>query len=129
MKKYFYIASVLFLFACTNEGGPVKVGEKTTLEVNETFDAGTIVKGEEIKAVFVVKNTGDHPLVFGEVRPSCSCTLASKPEKPIAPGKSTKIVAKVNTANAHSKSIVKSVTILTNTEPSTHVLMIKAKIK
>lgn len=129
MKKYVYIAFALGLFACTNEESKVEVGEKTTLTVNEIFDAGTVVKGEEIKAVFVVKNTGDYPLVFGDVRPSCSCTLASKPEKPVAPGKSTKIVAKVNTANAHSKSIMKSVTILTNTEPSTHVLMIKAKIK
>jgi hypothetical protein len=97
--------------------------------VNEVFDAGTVVKGEVIRAVFTVKNTGDSPLVFGEVRPSCSCTVADKPSEPIAPGESTRIIAKVNTANVSSKEVTKSVTIMTNTTPSTKVLLIKAKIK
>ena len=42
---------------------------------------------------------------------------------------STKIIAKVNTANVTSKEVTKSVTIMTNTTPSTKVLIIKAKIK
>jgi len=101
----------------------------TSMEVNEVFDAGTVVKGEVIKAKFNVKNTGKAPLVISEVRPSCSCTVAEKPEKPIEPGKSTVIVAKVETANVTSKSITKSVTLVTNTKGSTKVLLIKAKIK
>ena len=40
-----------------------------------------------------------------------------------------KIIAKVNTANVSSKEVTKSVTIMTNTTPSTKVLIIKAKIK
>jgi hypothetical protein len=99
------------------------------MKVNEVFDAGTVVKGEVVKASFVVKNTGDAPLVISEVRPSCSCTVADKPTEPIAPGMSTTIVAKVETANVSAKSITKSVTLVTNTEGSTKVLLIKAKIK
>ena len=129
MKKIGLIFAIVALAACSGKPESVEVGKQTTLEVNEIYDAGTIVKGEVIKAVFTVKNTGDYPLVFGEVRPSCSCTVADKPTKPIQPGESTKIVAKVNTANASSKEITKSVTILTNTKPSTRVLIIKAKIK
>jgi len=129
MKKIGLIFAIVALAACSGKSESVEVGKQTTLEVNEIYDAGTIVKGEVIKAVFTVKNTGDYPLVFGEVRPSCSCTVADKPSKPIQPGESTKIVAKVNTANASSKEITKSVTILTNTKPSTRVLIIKAKIK
>jgi len=129
MKKIGLIFALVALSACSGKPEAVEVGKQTSLEVNEIYDAGTIVKGEVIKAVFTVKNTGDYPLVFGEVRPSCSCTVADKPTKPIQPGESTKIVAKVNTANASSKEITKSVTILTNTKPSTRVLIIKAKIK
>jgi hypothetical protein len=129
MKKLIALCSIAFLFACSSNGGEVEVGKKTTLEVNDIFDAGTVVKGEVIRAVFTVKNTGDYPLVFGEVRPSCSCTVADKPSEPIQPGESTKIIAKVNTANVTSKEVTKSVTIMTNTTPSTKVLIIKAKIK
>lgn len=118
-----------FLFSCTGEEESIEVGKKTSLEVNEVYDAGTVIKGEVIRAVFIVKNIGDHPLVFGDVRPSCSCTVADKPTEPIQPGASTKIIAKVNTANVSSKEVTKSVTIMTNTTPSTKVLIIKAKIK
>ncbi|NDB35790.1 MAG: DUF1573 domain-containing protein [Flavobacteriia bacterium] len=117
------------LFSCSGKKDKVQVGEMTTMEVNEVFDAGTVVKGETIRAVFTVKNTGDAPLVISEVRPSCSCTVADKPEDPIAPGASAEIVAKVETENVSSKSVTKTVTLVTNTEESTKVLSIKAKIK
>ncbi|MFM7387041.1 MAG: DUF1573 domain-containing protein, partial [Bacteroidota bacterium] len=94
-----------------------------------TNDALTTSPLTTVPASFVVKNTGDAPLVISEVRPSCSCTVADKPSEPIAPGKSTTIVAKVETANVSAKSITKSVTLVTNTEGSTKVLLIKAKIK
>jgi hypothetical protein len=129
MKNIIALLAISLLFACSSEEDAVEIGEKTTLEVNDVYDAGTVVKGEVIRAVFTVKNTGDHPLVFGEVRPSCSCTVADKPSEPIQPGASTKIIAKVNTANVSSKEVTKSVTIMTNTTPSTKVLIIKAKIK
>jgi hypothetical protein len=129
MKKLIALCSIAFVFACSSKGDAVEVGKKTTLEVNDIFDAGTVVKGEVIRAVFTVTNTGDYPLVFGEVRPSCSCTVADKPSEPIQPGESTEIIAKVNTANVSSKEVTKSVTIMTNTTPSTKVLIIKAKIK
>jgi len=73
MKNIIALLAIALLFACSSEGDSVEIGEKTTLEVNDVYDAGTVVKGEVIRAVFTVKNTGDHPLVFGEVRPSCSC--------------------------------------------------------
>jgi hypothetical protein len=129
MKNIIALLAISLLFACSSEGDSVEIGEKTSLEVNDVYDAGTVIKGEVIRAVFTVKNTGDHPLVFGEVRPSCSCTVADKPSEPIPPGASTKIIAKVNTANVSSKEVTKSVTIMTNTTPSTKVLIIKAKIK
>ena len=128
MKKLVYFSLSLFLFAC-NQEQKVEVGQKTTMEIDSVFNAGTVVKGEIIHATFKVRNTGDYPLVFGEVRASCGCTVPSKPQKPIQPGETSQITAEVNTANLTSKQIIKSVTTMSNTEPNIHLLEIKAKIK
>lgn len=131
MKNIFFLIlvtiSVLF-FGCKNND-KIEVGQKTTMEIDSVFNAGTVVKGEIIYATFKVKNTGDYPLVFGEVRASCGCTVPGKPQKPIQPGESSKITAIVNTANLSSKKIIKSVTTMSNTEPNIHILDIKAIIK
>lgn len=129
MRAILVLSVILLLVSCEGQKDKVRIGEMTTLEVNEVFDAGMVVKGEVIKAKFTVKNTGKAPLVISEVRPSCSCTVAEKPDKPIEPGESTVIVAKVETENVSSKSLTKSVTLVTNTKGSTKVLLIKAKIK
>jgi hypothetical protein len=117
------------LFACKDDTS-VEVGAQTSMVFKSTvFNAGTVYKGEVIKAVFEVENTGDHPLVFGEVRPSCSCTVAKAPKKPLQPGKRTKIIAEVNTDDLHTKRIHKAVTVMTNTSPNITILQIKGRIK
>lgn len=112
------------------EGGEnVEVGNKTTIVVNPIYDAGDVVKGEIITAVFTVKNTGKYPLVVSEVKGSCTCTVAEKPEKPIAPGSEAVIKAEVDTEKTSSGDISKSVRIVANTEPSVTEVVIKAKVK
>lgn len=128
MKKTLAFVGLLMLFACEQDQ-KVEVGQKTTMEVTPEFNAGTVIKGEIIKARFKVENTGDYPLVFGEVRGSCSCTVAEKPEEPLQPGETAEILAEVNTENLTSKKISKSVTILANTEPSLTVVTIKGTLK
>jgi hypothetical protein len=128
MRKLSLIALSLLLFACGEEQ-KIEVGQKTTMEITPEFNAGTVIKGEIIKARFKVENTGDYPLVFGEVRGSCSCTVAEKPEEPIQPGDTGEIIAEVNTENLSSKNIVKSVTIMANTEPNLTVVTIKGTLK
>lgn len=125
----FLCVSLLLLSACKDDK-TVEVGAQTSMVFKSTvFNAGTVYKGEVIKAVFEVENTGDHPLVFAEVRPSCSCTVAKKPTKPLLPGKRTKIVAEVNTDDLHTKRIHKVVTVMTNTSPNITPLEIKGRIK
>lgn len=128
MKRTIAFIGILMLFACS-EDQKVEVGQKTTMEITPEFNAGTVIKGEIIKARFKVENTGDYPLVFGEVRGSCSCTVAEKPEEPLQPGETAEILAEVNTENLTSKKISKSVTILANTEPSLTVVTIKGTLK
>jgi hypothetical protein len=97
--------------------------------VEPVFDAGELVKGEVIRAKFEVENTGEYPLVIAEVKGSCSCTVASKPEDPIAPGESGIITAEVDTERTSTGLITKSVRIVANTEPSVTEVAIKAIVK
>ena len=128
-KIIFYtLLNLSLVFYGCSENKPLEVGQKTTMEIDSVFNAGTVVKGEIIHATFKVRNTGDYPLVFGEVRASCGCTVPSKPQKPIQPGETSQITAEVNTANLTSKQIIKSVTTMSNTKPNIHLLEIKAKI-
>ena len=133
MKKILFYTllnlSLVFYGCSENKPLEVGVGEKTTMEIDSVFNAGTVVKGEIIHATFKVRNTGDYPLVFGEVNASCGCTVPVKPQKPIQPGETSQITAEVNTANLTSKQIIKSVTTMSNTVPNIHILKIKAKIK
>jgi len=129
MKKVFItILSALFLTACTNTE-VIEVGNKTSMMVEPVFDAGEVVKGEVIRAKFEVENTGEYPLVIAEVKGSCSCTVAGKPEDPIAPGESGIITADVDTERTSAGLITKSVRIVANTEPSVTEVAIKATVK
>ena len=126
---FYTLSSISFLFFGCKNDAPIEIGQKTTMKIDSVYNAGTVVKGEIIHATFKVKNTGNYPLVFGEVRASCGCTVPEKPQKPIQPGESSKITAEVNTANLSSKKISKSVTTMSNTEPNIHILIINATIK
>jgi len=127
-KLVFFLPLFLFLSSCTNTE-KVEVGNKTTMVVDPVFDAGTVIKGEMIVAKFVVRNTGKYPLVIAEVKGSCSCTVAEKPEDPIQPGEEGIIKAEVDTDRTSTGSISKSVRIVANTEPSVTEVAIKANVK
>ena len=130
MKLLLFFLIPISIFLGCQDSTKVEVGAEITMVFKSTvFNAGTVYKGEVVKAVFEVENTGSHPLVFGEVRPSCSCTVASAPKKPLLPGKKTKIIAEVNTDERHTKRIHKAVTVMTNTSPNITVLQIKGRIK
>jgi hypothetical protein len=115
--------------SCKGEN-KLEVGQKTSMKIHKLFDAGTRVKGEVIEAKFNIENTGDYPLVFGEIKGSCSCTVAEKPEAPILPGEKGVISATVDTESFRINSEVsKYVTLVANTEPNRVTLRIKAQIK
>lgn len=130
MKKLILFLPVLLFMTACNNTEDVIVGNKTSMQVEPVFDGGTVVKGEVIKAQFVVKNTGNYPLIIAEVKPGCSCTIADKPEGPIKPGQEAIIKAEVSTKNAAAGApLSKSVRVVANTEPSVTELVIKAIIK
>jgi hypothetical protein len=131
MKSAFLTIGTGALFLLFSCGGndQVSIGQKTTMVVNPVFDAGWVVKGEIIKAKFIVKNTGNYPLVIAEAKPSCSCTIPKKPEDPIQPGKTGVIRANVDTGKTTLSIISKTVRIVANTEPGTTEVLIKARVR
>lgn len=127
MKGVVIFILAVGLFSCS-ENTAVEIGQKTKLTVNPVFNAGKVLHGEEIVAEFKVKNDGEYPLVIAEVKGSCSCTVAEKPEEPIQPGETGKIKATVKTENASEGKLSKEVRIVANTEPSITVLKINADV-
>ena len=127
--KNISLFSLLLLVACSG-GNKLEVGQKTSMKIDKLFEAGTRVKGEVIEARFNIENTGEYPLVFGEIKGSCSCTVAEKPEAPILPGEKGVILARVDTESFRVNSVVsKYVTLIANTEPNRVTLRITAQIK
>ena len=120
--------TLVFLFSCKSDVNKLQIGQKTTIKVNEVHDGGTIIKGEVITAKFNVTNTGKYPLVISDVKGSCSCTIASKPTKPIKPGESKIITAEVKTEKKKVGKLTQSVRMVANTVPSVTVLRITANV-
>ncbi len=86
-------------------------------------DLGKLKKGQTAEITYVFKNTGSKPLVIESVSPGCGCTVAQKPEKPILPGGEDKIVAQFNTKDQSPGTHEKTITVRSNTRPSTDYLL------
>lgn len=119
---------VLLLFGC-GDSETYEVGNKTSIEITpQVFDAGDVILGEKVNAKFTITNTGDYPLVISDVTGSCSCTVADKPDKPIAPGESGVVRATVNTTATGVGALNKAVNIVANTEPSVTTVVVRAAV-
>ena len=69
----------------------------TTIEwLDSARDFGKIPEGQKLDVAFRFRNTGTTPLVIGQVRPSCGCTIAEQPQEPVAPGSEGQIKAVFN---------------------------------
>ncbi len=69
----------------------------TTIEwLDSSKDFGKIPEGQKLDVAFRFRNTGTTPLVIGQVRPSCGCTIAEQPKEPVAPGGEGQIKAVFN---------------------------------
>ena len=122
----FILISVVVFNSCKTDQLEAEIGQKTSMKITKVFDAGERIKGEKIYAQFQVENTGRYPLVFGEIKGSCSCTVAEKPEAPILPGRKGVIKAVVDTEKFDSGyRLNKIVTVMANTVPDN---IVKLKI-
>jgi len=56
-------------------------------------DLGKVNEGAKVEVSWRFKNTGNKPLIISSASASCGCTVAEKPEEPIAPGAESRIKA------------------------------------
>jgi len=122
-----FIGISLFMASCGGNNN-IEIGNKTTMEVAPLFDAGDVLKGEVVTAKFEIKNTGEYPLVIGEVVGSCSCTVAEYPDEPISPGGTGEVLAHVNTDQTGVGPLNKAVRIVANTDPSVTQVVVRANV-
>jgi hypothetical protein len=125
---FYGITALAIIFSsCTGES-EATVGQYTEVEFDEVFDAGTVAKGEIVRAKIAIKNVGNYPLVIANVKPACSCTVPSYDTDPVPPGETAYIHAEVDTDKTGKGIINKPITITANTRPSTTKVTIKATV-
>ncbi|MBF2708410.1 DUF1573 domain-containing protein [Flavobacterium soyangense] len=79
---------------------------------DNTIDYGTVTKkGDNGVRSFEFTNTGDAPLIISNVLSTCGCTVPTKPNEPIMPGKTGKIDIKYN---MQAGPIRKTITVESN---------------
>lgn len=103
---------------------------QTSMEFDKIFhDFGDVQAEVDNTTTFMVKNTGDKPLIIEDVSASCGCTTPEKPTGPIAPGQEDKITVTFKSKPGQKNEIKKTVTVTANTEQKVHKLEIRAFVK
>ena len=92
----------------------VNVARMTFTEVDYNF--GSVETGDVIKKEFPFTNTGKVPLLIGDARSTCGCTVPEWPKEMIQPGESSVISVVFDTKNKSGRQ-VKPITITANTYP------------
>lgn len=78
-------------------------------------DLGKVKKGQVVEISWRFKNAGTRPLVIQNVRPGCGCTVADKPEAPLAPGETGTIKGKFDSNNQNPGEHRKYISVDANT--------------
>ncbi|MDO5637321.1 MAG: DUF1573 domain-containing protein [Myroides sp.] len=126
MKKILGIVAMTLVGAISYAQNGPKIEFKAE---NNTIDYGTVVRGSDSGVrTFEFTNTGDEPLVITNVRSSCGCTVPSRPQAPIMPGKSDKIEVKYNMNPGPISRTITVETNATNVSGGTVALRIKGKV-
>lgn len=92
----------------------------------ETIDYGKIAYGSEGKRVFEFTNIGEAPIIIKDIVSPCGCTVPTKPEKPIMPGKKGQIEVSYDTKRLGGFS--KTLTVISNAKNKRKRVKIKGFI-
>ena len=108
--------------------GHAPSGEKPKMKFDkEVHDFGKITQGDRVTCVFKFTNVGGNDLIISSANGSCGCTVPDYPKQAIRPGEDGDINVQFN-SEGKSGIVSKTVTLVTNCEPNTTVLTIKAEI-
>jgi hypothetical protein len=112
----------------TASGTSIVLGSAPVITFNELkYDFGKITQGEKVSHSFIFKNTGGSDIVISSAQGSCGCTVPTYPKEPIKVGQESKIDI-VFDSDGKSGLVEKTVTLVTNCNPSTKVLTITSTI-
>ena len=97
------------------------------------YDFGKIMEGDKTTHAFKFKNTGKSQLIISDVGTSCGCTVAEKPDEPIAPGDESEILAEFNSTGKADRTkaetkVEKVISVYSNTTPNLTKLKMKGII-
>ena len=93
----------------------------------EKHDFGKITQGEKVSYSFIFKNTGGSDVVISSAQGSCGCTIPTYPKGPVKAGQESKIDV-VFDSDGKSGLVEKTITLVTNCNPSTKILTITSSI-
>jgi hypothetical protein len=100
----------------------------TTIQwVDTVKHIGKVTEGEKVEIAYKFINTGTNPLVISNVMASCGCTIAEKPEAPVAPGKEGFIKASFNSQGRIGANH-KTLTVYANTAEGTFPLQFDVEV-
>jgi hypothetical protein len=125
------LAFTVLLVNCNAQPNPNQSAKGPKLEIigGDSYDWGKVSpKDDPLKAVVVLKNTGDDTLVISEVKPACGCTNAPLYKTKLFPGDTTalNITLRIGTS-AHELS--KTVRITSNDPVNANkILVLKANV-
>lgn len=130
MNKVLTIFIGLFAFILTNNNFESKIneGSQPHIQFEQTsHDFGKIFQNGNGKFSFKFTNTGKEPLIIQNVRSSCGCTVASRPNAPILPGETSEISVKYDTRRIGV--FHKNITVTSNADNASVVLYIKGEVQ
>ncbi len=112
----------------TASGIATEKGSAPKMTFNEEkHDFGKITQGQKVSFSFIFKNTGGSDLVISTAQGSCGCTIPTYPKEPVKAGQESKIDV-VFDSSGKSGLVQKTVTLVTNCNPSTKILTISSTI-
>jgi hypothetical protein len=90
--------------------------------IDSTFqNLGKVKEGQIVEIAWNFKNVGSKPLIITNTSASCGCTVAEKPEAPIAVGKDGVIRAKFD-SNGRPGTQRKDVYVVANTKAAKSII-------
>lgn len=124
MKRLSYILCCLCLIAAhmaAQNGAHISADELT-------YNFGTIAEADgPASHTFVVKNTGDKPLVITRITASCGCTQPEWTKEPISPGKTGNVKVTYN-PKGRPGPFYKTISIFSNGKKGSYTLAIKGNV-
>ena len=144
MSRLLILLSLLAFFSCKNSSGESTVNSdsvsnsesangKTNSNLpeikfeEEVFDFGKMTQGEHVSHSFIFKNIGSKNLIISGANGSCGCTVPEWPKEPIKAGEEGRVNVVFN-SEGKSGMQEKTVTLVTNCEPATRIIKIKAEV-